>query len=218
MTEPIDARQLAAWLDRLVPARAPVLAALEAEAAETGFPIIGPVCGNLCYLLTRLTGARRVCELGSGFGYSTAWFARGVKENGGGVVHHIVRDAGLSARARSCLSELDLGDVVHYSIGEAVATLRELAGPFDLIFNDIDKDGYPGALPVIEQKLRPGGLLVADNLIWHGRIFDDSDGSPATEGIRTFTRMVADNSAWTASILPVRDGILVARWDPTGRA
>jgi predicted O-methyltransferase YrrM len=203
--------EVSAYLDALVPPRHPVLAAMEAEAAKTQFPIIGPASGQVCYLVTRLTGARTVFELGSGFGYSTAWFARGVKDNGGGTVHHVVWDEQLSARAREHLTSLGLADQVTFHVGEAVATLREAAGPFDLIFNDIDKRGYPEALEVIAAKLREGGVLIADNLLWSGRIFDANDHSPDTEGIRTFTRRVMEDPGWTASLLPVRDGVLVAR-------
>jgi predicted O-methyltransferase YrrM len=152
-----------------------------------------------------------VFELGSGFGYSTAWFARGLQENGGGVVHHTVWDQALSDRARRHLTGLGLGSLVRYRVAEAVQALRETDGPFDLIFNDIDKAGYPDALPVIRQKLRPGGLLITDNLLWHGRIFEPSDQSKETRGIRDFTRFVTEDPAWTATVVPIRDGLLVAR-------
>ncbi|HWP38008.1 MAG TPA: O-methyltransferase [Gemmatimonadales bacterium] len=199
-----------AHLDALVPERAAELQAMEALAARSDFPIIGPAAGYFCYLLARLSGARSVFELGSGFGYSTAWFARAVQENGGGTVDHTVWDADLSARARAHLERLGLGGVVRYTVGESVQVLREAAGPFDLIFNDIDKAGYPAALPVIREKLRPGGLLVADNLLWHGKIFDPSDQSADTVGVRTFTRLVTEDPGWIASIVPIRDGLLVA--------
>lgn len=202
---------LASWLDGLVPPRPPELVAMEALAARTAFPIIGPACGQLCYLLARLEGARSVFELGSGFGYSTAWFARAVAENGGGRVYHTVRDRALSDRARTHLAALGLGEMIRYHVGEAVQALREAAGPFDLVFLDIDKTGYPGALPVIRSRLRPGGLLIADNLIWSGRIFDPHDVSAETAAILEFTRLVTSDPAWTATIVPVRDGLLVAR-------
>jgi caffeoyl-CoA O-methyltransferase len=211
MIRSLLAPEVVSYLDQLVPPRDPLTAAMEAEALKTDFPIVGPVCGHLCYLLTRLTGARRVFELGSGHGYSTAWFARAVKENGGGTVHHVVWDAALSQRAREYLRALDLAGQVEFHVGEAVATLRDSGENYDVIFNDIDKEGYPGALGVIEARLRPGGLLIADNLLWSGRIFDASDRTPATEGILKFTRMIADNPAWTTSLIPIRDGLLVAR-------
>jgi predicted O-methyltransferase YrrM len=197
-------------LDALVPSRHHVLAEMEAEAARTNFPIIGPASGQLCYLLTRLSGAREVFEMGSGFGYSTAWFARAVKENGGGTVHHVVWDEDLSRKARKNLEALELTDQVMFHVGEAVATLRASEGVFDVIFNDIDKQDYPAALDVIVQKLRPGGLLIADNLLWHGRIFDADDHAPATEGIREFTRRVTGDPRWISSLVPIRDGVLVA--------
>jgi predicted O-methyltransferase YrrM len=203
--------QLSAYLDQLVPPRDPLTTAMEEDAAKTRFPIIGPASGHLCYLLTRLTGARQVFELGSGFGYSTGWFARAVKENGGGKVHHVVWDEDLSRRAREYLAALGLADQVEFHIGEAVAALREHRGQLDVIFNDIDKQGYPDALRVIEEKLRPGGLLIADNLLWSGQIFDPDNKTPATEGIRKFTELVTTDSRWISSIVPIRDGVLVAR-------
>jgi predicted O-methyltransferase YrrM len=203
--------QVAAYLDQLVPPRDPLTRAMEEEAAKSRFPIIGPACGHLCYLLARLTGARRVFELGSGFGYSTGWFARAVKENGGGTVHHVVWDAELSGRAQQYLQALELADQVQFHEAEAVAALRATPGPFDIVFNDIDKQGYPDALPVIAQKLAPGGLLIADNLLWSGQIFDPQNRTPATEGIRRFTELVTGDPAWISSLIPIRDGLLVAR-------
>lgn len=184
---------------------------MEAEAARTSFPIIGPASGQLCYLLTRLLKARTVFELGSGFGYSTAWFAKAVQENGGGRVHHTVWDEALSLRARGHLTALGLGDLIEYRVAEAVQALREAAGPFDLIFCDIDKVGYPAALPVIEAKLRSGGLLITDNLLWHGRIFDSTDNTPETRAIREYTRLVTSSPNWISTLVPIRDGLLVAQ-------
>jgi predicted O-methyltransferase YrrM len=199
------------YLDRLVPPRPPEMAAMEAWAREHRFPIVGPAAGHFCYLLARLCGARAIFELGSGYGYSTAWFARAVRENGGGVVHHVVWDEELSRRARRHLAALGFDGIVRYHVAEAVQTLRETPGPFDLIFNDIEKQGYPASLPVIWEKLRPGGVLIADNLLLHGRVFDPDDRSPAAEGVRQFTRMVTDDPRWAATVVPIRDGLLVAQ-------
>ena len=204
------ARRVAAYLDDLVPPRPARLAELEAEARRTGFPIIGPATGHLCYLLARLSGARRIFELGSGFGYSTAWFARAVKENGGGTVHHVVWDADLSRAARDNLGALGLADVVRFEVGEAVAALRRPAGPLDIVFTDIDKQDYLAALDVIVTKLKAGGLLLADNMLWSGRIFDAHDRTRATRAIREFTRRVQADPRWISAVIPVRDGLLVA--------
>jgi predicted O-methyltransferase YrrM len=184
---------------------------MERLAAAEGFPIIGPACGQVCYLVARLIQAKRVFELGSGFGYSTAWFARAVRENGGGEVHHVVWDEALSTRARHHLGQLGYGDLIHYHVAEAIATLSAERGPFDLIFNDIDKEAYPASLSVIEAKLRPGGVLIIDNMLWHGRIFDEGDTSPATQGVREFTRAIAHNPSWAVSLIPLRDGLILAQ-------
>src|SRR2546423_2624059 len=129
----ILAPEISAYLDALVPARPAEMQAMERRAAETDFPIIGPAAGQLCYLVARMIGARRIFELGSGYGYSTAWFARAVRENGGGEVHHVVWDEELSREAPEHLAALGYEDVVRFLVGEAVEMLRGTAGPFDLV-------------------------------------------------------------------------------------
>ena len=204
------APQVSEYLEALVPPREPELRRMEAYAREHRFPIIGPAAGYFCYQVARMIGARRVFELGSGYGYSTAWFARAVKENGGGEVHHVVWDDELSAMARGHLSALGYADLVRFHVAEAVETLDETAGPFDLIFNDIDKDAYPRSLPVIEHKLRPGGVLIIDNMLWDGRIFNRHDHSANTEGVRKLTELISTSPNWIVSVVPIRDGLIVA--------
>ena len=204
------APQVYAYLDELVPARHAELQRMEAYAREHDFPIIGPAAGHLCYLVARMIGATRVFEMGSGYGYSTAWFARAVLENGGGVVHHVVWDTELSRRARAHLAALGFGSIVDYHVGEAVEALRNSAGGFDLIFNDIDKHAYPESLDVVEDKLRAGGVLVIDNMLWHGRIFDGGNQTPNTAGVRDFTRRITTSDRWITTLVPIRDGLIVA--------
>ena len=198
------------YLDCLVPERPAEMQAMEAYAEKTDFPIIGPASGYLCYQAARMVGARRIFELGSGYGYSTAWFARAVRENGGGEVYHVVWDEELSQQARRHLAALGYDGMIRYHVGEAVETLRETPGPFDLIFNDINKEGYAAAYPVIAEKLRPGGLLIVDNMLWSGRIFDPKDKTPATASIRKLTDMLTQSQDWIVSLVPVRDGVVMA--------
>jgi predicted O-methyltransferase YrrM len=202
--------QLTDYLTNLIPPRAPEIQKMEAYADQHNFPIIGPICGHFCYVLARALGAKRVYELGSGYGYSTAWFARAVKENGGGEVHHVVWDEKLSGMARNHLKALGYEGIVKYTVGEAVQALRNAPSGYDIIFMDIDKEGYVKAIPSIHEKLRTGGLLIVDNILWSGRIFDDKDQSPATSAIRELTGVMTNNDRWATSILPIRDGLLVA--------
>jgi caffeoyl-CoA O-methyltransferase len=202
--------EVGAYLDGLVPPRPPEMLAMEAYAERTRFPIIGPATGALCRQLSRMIGARKVFELGSGFGYSTAWFCQAVREAGGGEVHHTVWDEDLSADAREHLEALGYEDLVQYHVGEAVGTLADIDDTFDLVFLDIDKEGYPGALPVITDRLRSGGLLLVDNALWSGRVLDADDDSPATEGVRKMTRMLTTDERWLVSVAPIRDGLLIA--------
>lgn len=216
----MDYWQIQDYLEGLLPPRAPELAAMEAYAKERDFPIIGPVSGQLCYLVARLCGATRVFELGSGFGYSTAWFAQAVTDNladgapahaQDAVVHHTVWDDALSAQARTHIAAMGFGDLVKFHIGEAVEALTRSDGPFDLIFMDIDKQGYPGAIDEIQRKLRPGGVLIVDNMLWNGRVYDTGNSEPETVAIRRLGELTS-GSAWTPIIVPVRDGVLVARF------
>jgi predicted O-methyltransferase YrrM len=210
MDNPLIPEYLMNYIDSLVPPRPPEMQAMEAYAQKIDFPIIGPASGYLCYQLARMIGASRIFELGSGYGYSTAWFAKAVTENGGGEVFHVVWDAELSQQARQHLAALGYTGMIRYHIGEAVQTLRETAGTFDLIFNDINKDGYAAALPVIAGKLRPGGVLIVDNMLWHGRVFDARDKTPETESVRKLTEMLTHSPDWIVSLVPVRDGVVVA--------
>ncbi len=203
--------QLGEYLDGLVPPRPQTLQQMETYAAAHNFPIVGPASGQFCYFLAKLMGAQRIFELGSGYGYSTAWFARAVQENGGGAVHHVVWDDKLSQMARQHLSELGYDGLIHYHVSEAVQKLRETAGLFDIIFNDIDKQAYPDAVPVIAEKLRPGGVLIVDNTIWSGRVWDSTNQEASTLAIRRFNDLITNDPNWIATLVPIRDGLMVAQ-------
>lgn len=206
------------FLNNLVPERSPELVLMEQYAAEHDFPIIGPAAGQILYLVAKMIGAQSVFEMGSGYGYSTAWFARAVDENGGGTVHHTVWDEELSAMAKRHLAHLGyhattLGDEartkIHYHVAEAVATLGEQKETYDLIFNDIDKEAYPNTIEVVAERLRPGGAFITDNALWSGKILT-GDNSEETTAIRKFTKSLTESPDWATTLLPVRDGLLLA--------
>ncbi len=210
MVDSVFLNQIQAYQEKMVPERPDVMLAMEQRAERDQFPIIGPVVGQFCYQIARMTNARRIFELGSGYGYSTAWFAKAVRENGGGVVHHVVWDDGLSSDARSYLGDLGYNDVVRYHVAEAVDTLSHFDETFDLIFLDILKKDYPASLAVIGPRLKSGGVLLADNVFYHGRIFNGRADDLDAQGILEFNRMLTGDPAWITSIYPVRDGVAVA--------
>ncbi|MBN2582422.1 MAG: class I SAM-dependent methyltransferase [Planctomycetes bacterium] len=227
-------REINDYVQSLVPERPEEVRRMEEQAGRDGFPIIGPACGQLCYLLTRLIGARRIFELGSGYGYSTYWFARAVRENGGGVVHHTVWNDDLSTRARGHLAALGLDDLVEFHVAEAIETLRTVGGEYDLLFCDIDKHAYAEALAEMDRHLRPGGLVIFDNVLLHGAVLpsrvaeetssgsvqgrtsDADDRRRATrDGVLATTSALCDGDFWIASLVPLRDGLAVAMKVPS---
>lgn len=202
--------QLVEYLTELARHGDPVLERLEKQAAESRFPIVGPPAGQFCYLVARMIGARRIFELGSGFGYSTIWFAKAVRDNGGGEVYHTVWDDDLSRQARANVEAAGLSEIVRFQVSEAVAALRQTPGPFDLIFNDIDKHGYPNSIPVIKERLRKGGVLIIDNMLWHGRAWASGDADAPTAGVQKVTQMLRDDPEFVLSLIPIRDGLMTA--------
>lgn len=219
MTEPFTYTQVQDYMFKFVPERPAEVQRMEAFAQENDYPFIGPVVGQLCYLLAKLVGAKRVFELGSGFGYSTAWFARAVQENtqgdGSGVVYHVVWDEKLSQIARHHLSALGYDGLIEYRMAEAVEALQKTDGPFDLIFNDIDKADYPASLAVIAEKLRPGGLLIVDNMFLGGNTFDannkSAEAAAEVAGVHEFTRLITTSPDWIVSFAPIWDGLIIAQ-------
>jgi caffeoyl-CoA O-methyltransferase len=187
----------------------PVRREMEALARERKFPIVGPLVGRKLMVLARAIGARRVFELGSGYGYSALHFARAVGE--GGLVHATEMDAGNVALAEQFLRRAGVWDRVRYHQQEATAALRQAGGTWDIVYNDIDKDGYPETVELAHAHLRPGGLFITDNVLWSGRVLPgEDDGHRFTAGVKEFTRRLLAHPGFLASIDPTRDGVAVA--------
>jgi predicted O-methyltransferase YrrM len=203
------APELDRYIRNLLPPRNTVIAEMERLAAERNVPIVGPVVATLLGTLARSIGARRVFELGSAIGYSTAFFAEAVGPEG--KVFYTDGSPENSREARGHLSRLGLLDRVEVLTGDAVTHLTATPGLFDVIFIDIDKDGYPAALEAAAPRVRPGGYLLADNVLWSGRVVDQSVRDAATEGIREFNRRLFARDDFTSVIVPLRDGVAIAR-------
>ena len=190
----------------------PVLLEMEAEGAERDFPIIGRLVGVAVELLARSIGAERVFELGSGFGYSAYWFARAVGPRG--EVHATDGDPANEPKARDYLSRAGLADPIRWHVGDAVENLRAVEGEFDVVNNDIDKEGYPDAWRAARERIRLGGLYLCDNVLWSGAVADPTGDhgrdAKTTSAILEHNRMIAEDERFASSIVPTRDGVFVA--------
>jgi caffeoyl-CoA O-methyltransferase len=185
----------------------PVLLEMEAEGAERGFPIVGRHVGVTLELLARSIGARRVIELGSGFGYSGYWFSRAVGP--AGELHLTDGDPENERAALAYLERAGLAAPVHYHVGDAVASLADVPGEFDVVYCDIDKEGYPDAWRAARERIRLGGLYLCDNVLWSGRVAQP-EPDERTAAILEHNEMIASDDRYLSTIIPIRDGLLAA--------
>ena len=192
-----------AYFRKLVPTRDTLLVALEEEARKEGIPIVGPVVGELLFILARATTAKHILELGTATGYSAIYLAQACDAFEGRVVTLEI-DGGMARRAQANLEKAGLEHRVEILVGDAFEEMTKMQGPFDFAFLDIDKESYAGALSHCERLLKPGGFLVADNV--------------AFQGADEFNRAVSAHSHWRAvhllSLLPQhspeKDGLCLA--------
>lgn len=182
---------------------------MEQLAREKKFPIVGPLVGRHLSVLAGAIGAQRVFELGSGFGYSALFFAKAVGPHG--HVHCTDLSAENRELAHGFLSRAGLWPRITYHQKDATQALRDVGGTWDIIYNDIDKEGYPQVVELAHEHLRPGGLFISDNVLWYGRVLPgQDDGSRATAGIKEFTRRLMSHPGFLTTIDPTRDGLAVA--------
>jgi len=196
------------YLHELANPADPVLREMELLAAERSFPIVGPQVGQLLGVLAASVSAERVIELGSGFGYSAYWFARAVGP--GGQVILTETSPELAAEARSFLERGGLADRVRIEIGDALSIIDTIGGEFDVVFNDIDKERYPLVLDRAAAALRPGGLLISDNMLWFGTVLDETPADDRTRGVKELTRLLYDSPDFRTVMIPLRDGVSVS--------
>lgn len=195
----------------------PALEAALAAQHEAGMPAIevAPVSGKLLNLLVRMSGARRVLEIGTLGGYSTIWMARAVGE--GGLVVTIEAEPANAAVARASIDAAGMGDRVDIRIGRGVDVLPELAGgePFDLVFIDADKESNTIYLDWAARLGRPGGVVIVDNIGRDGEIVDAGSPDPKVVGTREGLRMLGEDPRFDATALQTVglkgwDGVAVA--------
>lgn len=172
---------------------------------------VGGEQGRLLHLLVKLTGARDVLEIGTFTGMSALWMARALPQNGRLVCLDISEE--WTSIARKYWEQAGVDHLIELEIGPALDTLRAMPvePSFDMAFIDADKGNYPTYLDEVVPRLRPGGLLVADNVLWSGRVVESGDETDDTEAIRRFNRVVVDHPELEAVVLPISDGMTLAR-------
>ena len=184
------------------------LAAETRERTTAPQMMVGPLEGRFLELLVRLTRARRVLELGTFTGWSSIAMASGL-EPGGTIVTCDV-DAEAQEIARRYAEEAGVADRIDYRLGPGLETMRTLEGPFDLVFIDADKEGYVGYYEAALHLLADDGLIVADNVLWSGRVAED-DPDERTRTIMAFNDHVRNDERVVAVMLTVRDGMTLIR-------
>ena len=196
------------YLEQVRPPSDEVLRAMEASAKERDFPCLGAQCARILYGLVKISGARRVFELGSGFGYTMYWMAKAM--DSGGMVIGTDNDAQNVEDARRYFRRGGLADKTEIRLGDALEMFQAETGPFDIVFCDIDKEQYPEALELAKKRLRPGGIFAADNILWDGRVLSPGKADAATKGILEFTQRIYSDPAFFSLVLPIRDGISIS--------
>ena len=199
------------YLERLLPPREPLLREMEEQAGREDVPISDPEVGRLLSILARATGARLILEIGTAIGYGTLCLARGAPQ---ARVVSIDTDPGRLAAARAYLERAAVAERVELVQGAALdllPTLPLLEGPFDLVYIDAVKQDYRRYLDVVLPRLRVGGLVVVDNLLWGGKVAepppDDAGQDPATEALRAFNGYLMMHPQLEAVVVPLGDGV-----------
>jgi caffeoyl-CoA O-methyltransferase len=195
------------YIYNLLPERDSVLSSMEDLAEKNRIPIVGPAVGRLFYQLARLVNARRVFEMGSAIGYSTIWWARAVAP--GGKVYYTDGSPANARQAEDYIRLAGVRDRVEILVGDALDLFDRIDGEFDIIFNDVDKHDYPRVFEKAAGRVRIGGLLVADNVLWSGRVADAKVNDADTAAIRRFNELLFSDGRYEPALIPLRDGIAI---------
>lgn len=192
----------------LLPKRDAVLGEMERLARKNDIPIVGPAVGRLLALLVKISGAKRIFEMGSAIGYSTIWLARAAGR--GAEVYYSDGDPANAQRAKAYFRRAGVSGRIRVLVGDSLDLLERVPRKFDLIFIDVDKHQYPAALRKALPRLRRGGLLVADNTLWSGRVTRKAKDK-STRGIQEFNRLTYSSKELFPVLIPLRDGVTVCQ-------
>ncbi len=171
--------------------------------------LVGPLEGAFLKMVTQLVGARRVLEIGMFTGYSALWFAEALPDDGRVLTCEV--DESSAALGRKHFANSPHGRKIEIRLGPALETMRELAGPFDVIFIDADKVNYLNYYRRAMELLSPAGVILIDNVLWDGDVLKQPPPDDKTAAIQELNRAVADDPRVTAVLVTIRDGVLMIR-------
>ena len=197
-------REQAEYLDTLLAPRDPLLARMEAFAAEHGHPIADAEVGQLMRILVRAKQPKHLIEVGTNIGYSVVVLGRECSADA--VLETIELDRKILATAKSFVDEAELACDVRFHQGAALEVLPSLAGPFDFVFIDCVKTEYEDYLDQLLPKLARGAMIVCDNLLWGGKVAEDVHDS-STDALRAFNKRITTDSRLTTIVLAAGDGV-----------
>jgi caffeoyl-CoA O-methyltransferase len=197
-------REQAEYLDQLLSQSDPLLAEMEAYAAEHGVPIADREVARFLEITARITGARKALEIGMAIGYSVVHLVRGMGQ--GGLLVTIEPSEEMIQRATGYLERAGLLDRVRIERGKALDVMPNLDETFDLLFIDALKEEYSQYLDLGLPRLRTGGVVIVDNLLWGGKVAGNDDES-STVALREFNRYFINHPQLIAEVLSVGDGL-----------
>ncbi|WP_459192420.1 O-methyltransferase [Halosimplex sp. J119] len=196
-----------------------IIEEMGAQARREGFPYVGPAVGGWLAMCARFADAERVFEFGSGFGYSAYWFARELPAEGEVVLTEIDEDE--LDQAREYLDRGGLADRAAFEHGDAIETVEEYDGPFDVVLIDCQKERYAEAFEAVREKVAPGGIVAADNAVAGGsidaeRLRDHFEGEDVeldrmTRGIAEYLETVRGAEGFETTLLPLGEGVAVSQ-------
>ncbi|MFW9904523.1 MAG: O-methyltransferase [Candidatus Thorarchaeota archaeon] len=193
-------------LDLLGSERDSVLVEMENYAQEQGFPIIGPLVGQVLSQYVHLIEAKRILELGSGFGYSAIYLAKAAPE-----AEVICTDISEENKKLSIsyFKRLTISNI-KFIVGDSLEVINKLQGEFDVIFNDVDKEQYPEAFKLAVPRLRKGGILITDNSLWYGWVLESNPQRESTKGVKEYNHLAFSDSRVLSTMIPIRDGLCIS--------
>ena len=206
----MESKKIEEFLNGLLRFPHPLLEELYKEAQEEKFPVVEPLVGNLIYFFVKLLRAKVIVEFGSGFGYSALWAALACDWDC--TIHCIDYQEKNRKRALKIFDQLGVSKKILYHVGEAETVFHKLGfgeESIDLVLFDHEKQNYSESLDLVLSKLKRGGVIIADDVLWKGEVADPSKENIRLSSLRFFLKEILQREDLTSFICPIGDGVAV---------